>query len=123
MNKRLQELLIWSVQHEIDLDKSQIDMRDQGIVFYQYRETRENFRAVKRAISGFEKKGDPPYINLEKKVEITYTVNGEEITDRWKIKWSGAYKCNISYDCVAENFEDDDEDIEDFQLEKAGLVP
>lgn len=104
MNTKLKEVLEWANHHQVNLDSAYIDPCNRAISFWHTREAAENFRAVKRAIGGFEKAGDPPHVSLRKKRSIMEV----EDADLWTFNWYGTYVCEAvtpKYNCVVAEFE------------------
>jgi hypothetical protein len=128
MNSKLQRLIDAADDSGVNLSQTDIDSKYNWITFYQSRESRRSFRTVKRWVGGFKAAGTPPYVKLEKHMEINYLHNGEEKMDNWQVKWDGAYECKSKgYDCRAALFDDEaadhiaDIDVEDSQLNTTGL--
>jgi len=126
MNDKLQRLIDNCDECGVDLSRTDIDVRYSIITFFQGREDRNSFRAVKRWVGGFKASGSPPYVKLERNIDIEYMLNGEYLQDSWLIKWDGAYECRSKgYDCRPALFADEAEDhaadidIEDSQLANA----
>ena len=117
MNNKICGLLEWANNKDISLDSATIDSKNSVVTFHQYRETRDNFRKVKRAVDGFEKEGEPPYVKLGKRIILNDIIDGEEVETKWRLVWDGAYECKSKgYDCKPTAFEDDEQDnIETFR--------
>ncbi len=114
MNNKLQRLVDWARNNSVDLDKADIDGNYNSVSFWQHREDRINFQAVKRATGSFDKKGDPPYVKLMKKIKVDYVESGAPLTDEWEIRWEGAYECkSLGYECGPAVFKDEETDPAD----------
>ena len=102
---KLQRLIDWAEENNIDIDKSQVDGGHNTVGFWQNRHTRKEFQRVKKAVGMFERKGNPPYVHLEQTVFVESMVNGEYHSDQWQFKWQGAYECkSLGYDCGQADF-------------------
>ncbi len=127
---KLAAILDRFVANGADLDRADIDY-SQGsnrtsIVFWQHLETRENGRAVKVAVDGFDTEGVAPHISLAKTLEIPYTNrHGTQVTATVKVEWEGGFSCtkteDAKYDCVPSEFADEDED--DSEVDDGGDPP
>ena len=107
MNGKLERLIDWANESGVCIANAQIDARHTSLTFYQAREKHEDFLALKKAIGMFEKKGNAPYIRLEKTVSIEYSVDGEPFIDDWSLDWQGAFECKaLGYDCGPADFAD-----------------
>lgn len=110
MNEKIQRLIDWADEENINLERAAFDCSHETVTFWQTREPRSNFQAVKRAIGNFDKKGNPPYIKLEKQVIFEHDVNGENFLDDWRFRWEGAFDCTArEYDCAPANFQPEPE--------------
>ncbi len=123
MSSKLQRLLDSAEESGINLNNVDIDLHFLKINFWQHREARANFRAVKRWVDGFKKDGTPPYVELKKTVDIAYMKDGENFMDGWTVKWNGAYECKAKgYDCTPASFRGEDVDPADSEIEDWQLV-
>lgn len=110
---KLQRLIDWAEENNIDLNNCEISARFNSLRFNQSEETRRNFQAVKRAIGMFEKSGNAPYIELKQQLHIEYMVDGKPRLEDWRVKWEGAYVCKaLGYDCGQADFKAPEPDPE-----------
>lgn len=109
MNARLKRLIEWADEHEVDLDRVDVDLNLHYLMFSQDRETRRNFQNLKRSIDGFEETDEStPNAQLRKGLHIHHT--DAQASDCWSVIWCGAYECVISHDCKPAGFKEDVED-------------
>ena len=135
------DLVTWADDNNINLDNAQMNPsstydHDFGycIEFRQDRESRLNFQNIKRAISDFERQGDPPHVELIRYLEfenaISPRVSGPDdreigYSDRLlpevkkrvsrtvRFTWRGAFTCEQvgkpQYNCSSAGFADDEQ--------------
>ena len=120
MSTKLQRLMDWAEEHNVNLEHASIDLNLLWLHFYQRHETRRDFQAVKKAVGMFERVGNPPYVELKKNLYLEFMADGENFIDDWTIKWNGAYECkSLGYDCGPAEFVEEPDPVE--PEEPAGL--
>ncbi len=121
MSAKLQRLIDWAEEHNVNFAHAQIDLHFNTLVFYQRNETRSDFQRIKKAIGMFERVGNPPYVELKKNLYLEFMVDGENQIDDWTIKWNGAYECkSLGYDCGPADFVEEPDEPDEPE-EPAGL--